>query len=184
MERLVQSVVQDVPEAPMMTVRDLLAWAVIELCEQGNAWVIDDEPVVVAANTPYAELEAPPGAEPIRVLDVFDGGVRLTPGGDYRQTSPTRIQILRKTNASSLSGRLAVKPMQGNKLPQELLSLHRETLRFGTLSRVLMLPQPWRDTDMAMHYQKYWIAGVNDAKRLSVYGHQYGGVRVQPRRFI
>lgn len=184
MERLVQSVVQDAPQAPMMTVRDILAWAVVRMCDDGNAWVIDDEPVVVAADTPYAELEAPAGAEPIRILQVVANEAELLPGIDYRQVSPSRIQLIKKVSVSTLSGRLAVMPGPGRQMPDELLQKHAETLRYGALSRLLLMPQPWRNTEMAMYYQKLWVAGVNDAYRLSVYGHQAGGASVRPRRFM
>lgn len=184
MERLVQSVVQDAPEAPMMTVRDILAWAVVRLCDDGNAWVIEGEPVVVAADTPYAEIEAPAGAEPVRVLQIVASGAVLTPGVDYRQTSPSGIQLMRKVGVSTLSGRLAVMPSPGGQMPAELLATHAETLRFGALSRLLLMPQPWRNTELALHYQKLWTAGVNNANRLAMYGHHAGGARVAPRRFM
>lgn len=183
MDRLVQAVVQDVPEAPLMTVRDMVAWAEMRLCRDGNAWVVNDEPVVVASDTPYAEIEAPAGAIPVRILEIKRDGRALVPGVDYQQVSPTRVVFDKTPDESLLYGRLAVAPAPGKSLPDDLLQEHAETLRHGALSRLLLLPQPWRDAEKSMYHEKLWRAGVNDAKRLNVYGYQ-PGARVRKRRFI
>jgi hypothetical protein len=183
MDDLVQAVVQDVPEAPLMTVRDMLAWAQGRLCREGNAWVVIDEPVVVASDTPYAEMEAPSGAVAVRLLQVMLDGRALTPGIDYHQVTPTRVEFNDMPDQSLLYGRMAVAPMPGESMPDELLQEYAETLRHGALSRLLLLPQPWRDAEKSMYHEKLWRAGVNDAKRLNVYGYQ-PGARVRKRRFI
>lgn len=185
LEELTQSVMMDAPEAPIMTVRDMLRWAMRELAREGNAWVVSDEPVIVAADTPYAELEAPPDTEPVRILSVEMDGRPIRPGSDYRQASPTRIELRRQPDANTLRGRLAVAPTSSAPdLPEELLSQHAETLKHGARYRLLLLPQPWRDAELAALHQRYWLAGINDAKRLASYGFQAGGARVRTRRFI
>lgn len=180
---LLQAVVQDVPEAPLMTVRDMVAWAEARLCREGNAWVVNDEPVVVAADTPYAEMEAPFGALPVRILQITLDGRALVPGVDYQQITPTRVEFNNTPDKSLLYGRLAVAPAPGKSMPDELLREHAETLRHGALSRLLLLPQPWRDAEKSMYHEKHWRAGINDSMRLSVYGYQTGA-RVRKRRFL
>ena len=184
LEDLTQATLIEVPEAPIMTVRDMVRWAMGVLCAEGNAWVVDDEPVVAGANTSYAELEAPVDAFPVRLLAVEVGGRALRPGIDYEQASPTRITLKPAIKTSTLRGRLAVRPRLGKAMPEELLDRHAETLRHGALARLLMLPQPWREPELALYHQRLWDAGVNDAMRLAAYGHQVGGARVRPRRFI
>ncbi len=184
LDDLVADVALEVPDAPRASIKDLLLRAIYDLCVKGNAWVVDDEPVVAGADTPYAELEAPMDAFPVRLLAVEVGGKALRPGTDYEQTSPTRITLKPAIKASTLRGRLAVRPRLGKAMPGELLDRHAETLRHGALARLLMLPQPWREPELALYHQRLWEAGVNDAIRLAAYGHQVGGARARPRRFI
>lgn len=179
---LVGDVIQSVPEAPMLSIRDALRWAQRELCKDGNAWVVSDGPVVVAANTPYAEIEAPPGARPVRVLSLSRGDHPLEPGADYTQASPSSVELKIKPKQSTLSGRLAVRPDKD--MPEALLAEHSETLCHGAKYRLLTLPQPWRDPDMAEFHHRHWRAGINDAYRLSMYGHHVGGAKAKLRRFI
>jgi len=185
LDDLIDDVALDVPDAPRASIRDTLRWAQRELAREGNAWVVSDEPVIVAADTAYAELEPPVDAEPVRILSVEVDGRAIHPGSDYRQVSPTRIELRRTPDASTLRGRLAVAPTSdAPDLPLELLSQHAETLKHGARYRLLMLPQAWRNPEIAMLHQRYWLAGISDAKRLASYGFQAGGARVRTRRFI
>lgn len=174
----------EVPGAPSMTVKDMILWAMADLCDQGNAWVYEGGPVVVAADTDYAELEAPEGAEPVRVLQVLSDGKPLRPGDHYRQTGPRSIQILTPIKQKSLSGRLAVKPEPGGKIPDAVTSAYSDTLRHGALHKLFMLPQRWQDSERAIYHRRLWQAGVTQAMQRSAYGYQAGGARIRPRRFI
>lgn len=176
LDDLVQSTMMDAPEAPIMTVRDMLRWAMRMLCEEGNAWV--EEGVIATATGDTAIAASPSGADSVRVLS-FSSPARL----GFCQTSPTSIKLDRDPGVTSLEGRLVVRPTETSPMPEELVGEHADTLRHGALWRLLMLPQPWRDPDTAMLHHRYWVAGVNDAKRLSWYGRQAGGSRVTPRRF-
>lgn len=174
----------EVPDAPSMTVKDVILWAMADLCEQGNAWVHEDGPVVVAADTGHAELEAPENAEPVRVMQVIVDGRPLRAGEDYWQTGPGSIQMLLPISKSALTGRLAVKPEIGGQTPDSLTRAHADTIRYGALHKLFMLPQQWRDPEMAEYNRRMWEAGITQAKQRSAYGYQAGGARVRPRRFI
>ena len=181
---IVRRVAMEVPDAPSATIKDMLTWAMADLCHEGNAWVHSDGPVVVAADTDYAELESPADSEPVRVLEVLVDDRPLKAGIHYRQTGPSTIRLSFKPQENSLHGSLAVKPLPGKEMPEALTSLHHETLRHGTLHKLLMLPQPWKNPEQAIYHRQHWEAGVTRAKQLAAYGNQAGGARVRPRRFL
>lgn len=174
---LLQTVAQDVPEAPLMTVRDALQWAEVRLCQDGNAWIVR-VPV-----TSEGAISAPVGTTYVRALAVYRNGRAMTPGADYEQLSPESVDIHRQSAADTFTARIAVKPAPDSTLPPELRDQHFETLRHGATHRLLLLPQPWRNVEQAAYHETYFKAGINDAYRLSVYGQQQGA-RVQPRRFM
>ncbi|MGP9656499.1 hypothetical protein ACT3S5_00405 [Halomonas sp. AOP31-B1-25] len=173
---LLQTVVQDVPEAPLMTVRDAIKWAEFRLCQDGNAWIVH------APTTSEGAITAPVGAACVRALTVYRNGRAMTPGVDYEQLSPDAVVIHRQSDTDTFTARVAVKPAPDSALPNELRDQHFETLRHGATHRLLLLPQPWRNVEQAAYHETHFTAGINDAYRLSVYGQQQGA-RVQPRRF-
>ncbi|QPI65936.1 hypothetical protein [Vreelandella venusta] len=174
---LLQTVVQDVPEAPLMTVRDALRWAEFRLCQDGNAWIVD------APVTSEGAITAPVDTTCVRALAVYRNGRAMMPGADYEQLAPDIVTIHRQRNADIYTACIAVKPAPDNALPAELRDQYFETLRHGATHRLLLLPQPWRNVEQAAYHETQFTAGINDAYRLSVYGQQRGA-RVQPRRFM
>lgn len=174
---LLQTVVQDVPEAPLMSVRDAIRWAEFRLCQDGNAWIVD------AAVTQEGAIMAPEGCHGVRVLTLYRNGRALKPGVDYQQPSPESVAIRHMSAADTFTARIAVKPTSDGSVPDELRRQHFETLRHGATLRLLLLPQPWRNVEQAAYHETQFNAGINDAYRLSVYGQQQGA-RVQARRFM
>lgn len=177
MERLLQMVVQDVPEAPLMTVRDAVRWAEFRLCQDGNAWIVDDVAVTRAGS-----ILAPEGVHCVRVLAVYRSGRLMAPGVDYQQPSPGAVDIHLSSDTDTFTARIAVKPMADGALTDALRDQHFEALRHGATHRLLLLPQPWRNVEQAAYHETHFNAGITDAYRLSVYGQQQGA-RVKPRRF-
>ncbi|MGE6778260.1 hypothetical protein ACQKFL_11535 [Vreelandella titanicae] len=173
-----QTVVQDVPEAPLMTVRDALRWAEFRLCQDGNAWIVDEVPV-----TSEGAIIAPSDVYCVRALTVYRNGREMAPGADYEQSSPGTITIHRQNSTDTFTARVAVKPTADGAMPEALRDQHLEALRHGATFRLLMLPQPWRNVEQAAYHETRFTAGINDAYRLSVYGQQQGA-RVKPRGFI
>lgn len=178
MEMLMQTVVQDVPEAPLMTVRDALRWAEFRLCQDGNAWIVDEVPV-----TGEGAIIAPDDTYVVRALTVYRNGREMTPSTEYEQTSPGAVTIHRQNNTDTFTARVAVKPTADGAMPEALRDQHLEALRHGATFRLLMLPQPWRNVEQAAYHETRFTAGINDAYRLSVYGQQQGA-RVKPRGFM
>ncbi|WP_311064102.1 hypothetical protein [Halomonas sp. DWK9] len=174
---LLQTVVQDVPESPLMSVRDAIRWAEFRLCQDGNAWIVD------APVTQEGAIMAPDGTHCVRVVTLLRSGRAMTPGVDFEQLSPESVSIHRVSAGDTFTARVAVKPTSDGSLPDDLRHQHFETLRHGATQRLLLLPQPWRNVEQAAYHETLFKAGINDAYRLSVYGQQQGA-RVQARRFL
>jgi len=182
---LVDSLIIEVPGCPLPTIRDMLRWAQRELCAEGNAWIVSDGPVVVGANTPFAEVDVPSGAETLRIIRLLQDGRALKPGLDYRQTGSNGVEFLRAVPPSNtLLGAIACRPAYGRDMPAELLSRWAEALLDGARSRLLALPQPWRDAQLAEHSRRRFLDHQAAARALAADGHQSGSVRMQARRFI
>lgn len=181
---LVDDLMPQVPGCLAATVHDALRWAQRELCAKGSAWVVSDGPVVVGADTQFAEVDVPSGAEALRIVRLLQGGRELTPGLDYRQTGSNAVEFLRFTPSSSaLLGALACKPARGRDMPPELLGRWDEAIKDGARSQLLMLPFPWRDPQLAEHYRRKFLDAQTDAHAQSYSGHQSGSVRMQIRNF-
>lgn len=174
----------EVPGCPNATLRDALRWAQRELCNEGNVWIVSDEPVVSGASTDDAELEVPPGAEAIRIIQLLLNGRALIPGRDYQQSGANAVQFLRNTPQSNdLLGALACRPAFGQDMPAALLSRWAEALMDGARSRLLLMPQPWRDPALADFHRRKFIDAQADARALSRDGYQAGSIRMRAPRF-
>jgi len=182
-QHLVQQVAQDVPEAPLLTIREMLSRVARELCTEADVWVQRDQPVVVAANTPYPQIMASQG-EALRIISLTINGREYAQGEGFRQLSPAEIEFDRQPSESLIYGALACRPEMGQAAPDEVLARWGEVIADGARWRLLLLPQPWRDTELAPYYQQRYLAGVTDAKQHSRLGHARGGARVNMRRFI
>ncbi|WP_280568259.1 hypothetical protein [Chromohalobacter sp. 296-RDG] len=180
---LTNQVVQDIPEAPLLSIREMLARMARELCTEADAWVQSGEPVVVAANTDYPQVVASQG-EPLRIVSLTLDGRERVQGDGFLQPAPSVIEFDRKPTESLLYGRLACRPIYGDMPPDEVVSRWGEVIANGARWRLLLLPQPWRDPELATYYQKRFLAGAADARQHSRLGHARGGARVKARRFI
>jgi len=183
LNELVNQVVQDVPEAPLLTIRETLARMARELCTEADAWVQRGEPVVVAANTDYPQVVASQG-EPLRIVSLTLHGRERMQGDGFRQPAPTVIEFDRRPEGSLLYGQLACRPAPGDMPPEEVVSRWGEVIADGARWRLLLLPQPWRNAELASYYQQRFLAGVADARQHARLGHARGGARVKARRFI
>jgi hypothetical protein len=183
MQQLIQQVVQDVPEAPLLTIREMLNRMARELCTEADAWVQRNQPVVVAANTSYPQIMASQG-EPLRIISLVIDGRECVQGEGFRQLTPTEVSFDRQPSESLLYGALACRPEIGDSVPDEVLNRWGDVIADGARWRILLLPQPWRDAELASYYQQRYLAGVADARQHSRLGHARGGARVNMRRFI
>jgi len=183
LNEIVSQVTVDVPEAPLMTVREQIKRMARELCQDSEAWAVEGL-VVVAAKSGYPQLLAPEGGEVLRILELYDGDRLMRPGQDFEQRRPDSIEILRKPQSDTLTGRLACRPETGADLPDTLLKDWGDTLANGARWRLLLMPQPWQNPELGSYYQAQYRIGSTDAKRLAILGHARGGNRVKARRFI
>lgn len=174
----------EVPGCPLATIRDMLRWAQRELCTEGNAWIVRGEPVVVAADTDYAELEVPVGAEALRIMGLLSGWRRLRPGSDYYQTGPNAVSFRSRPGQSTLYGELACRPLPGADMPEELITRWGEPLMDGARYRLLMLPKPWRDPQLAEFHRRKFMDAQADARSLAIDGLQHGSIRMHARRVV
>jgi len=181
---LTDMLAMDVPGCPSATLRDALRWAQRELCNEGNVWIVSDEPVVSGAGTDEAELEVPAGAEAIRIIQLLLNGRALIPGRDYQQTGANAIQFLRNApHTDDLMGALACRPAYGQDMPVALLGRWAEALLDGARSRLLVQPKPWRDLALADFHRRKFIDAQADARALARDGFQAGSVRMRAPRF-
>ena len=182
---LVHSLAIEVPGCPTPTIRDMLRWAQRELCDKGNVWLSSDGPVVVAANTPFAEVELPLNAEAIRITKLVDDGRTLTPGEDYVQSGSNGIHFLKlKPESVTMMGEVACMPSYGKDMPASLMSRWSEAIMDGARSRLLILPQAWQNPTLSEHYRRSFMDAQSSARSLASSGHQYGSVRMNVRGFI
>ncbi|MBW5800678.1 hypothetical protein [Halomonas elongata] len=183
LDDLVHQVAQDVPEAPLMTVRDTITRMARELCTEADVWVQEGEPVVVAANTDNPEIVASSG-EPLRLISLQIDGRERVQGHSFYQPTPTTIELYQRPKASMLYGRLACRPAMGDIPPDEVMERWGMAIANGARWRLLMLPQPWRDFERANYYHQQYLTDVATARQNSRLGHARGGARVKARRFI
>lgn len=182
---LVQSLAIEVPGCPTPTIRDMLRWAQRELCDKGNVWLSSDGPVVVAANTPFAEVELPLNAEAIRITKLVDGGRTLTPGEDYVQSGSNGIHFLKlKPESVTMMGEVACMPSYGKDMPASLMSRWSEAIMDGARSRLLILPQAWQNPALSEHYRRSFMDAQAHARSLSIDGYQRGSIRMKVRGII
>jgi len=86
---LVNQVAIDVPDAPLMTVREQIKRMARELCQEADAWVIEGI-VVVAAKSGYAQVLTPENGEVLRISALKDTDRYLKANFDFEQKRPTR----------------------------------------------------------------------------------------------
>jgi hypothetical protein len=174
----------ELPSCPLATIRDMIRWAQRELCSEGNAWISRGEPVVAAADTDYAELEIPVGAEAIRIISLNSDGRVLRPGIDYTQTGPNSIVFLSRPTSAMVYGELACRPSAGLDMPPEILTRWSEALMDGARYRLFMLPQSWREPNLAEFFRRKFMDSQADCRSISRSGYQAGSVKMQFPRFI
>lgn len=184
LDELIDDVALEVPDAPRATIGDMLRWAARRLCTEADVWVERDIPVVVAANTDYAQLASPGDGEALRVVSLTVGSRDLKSGRDYEQISPTEVRFTRTPDDDVIHGAVACRPLPGRMMPSELLSYWHEALAHGARYRLFLLPHAWRDADLAQLHQRHFNAHIAQARQRAALGYARGGRRVRMRRFV
>lgn len=183
LDDLVADVALEVPDAPRASIRDMIAWAARELCTEADAWVTDEEPIIYGADTDFPMIVAPRG-EPLRIVSLTLGGREVVQGSEFEQRGPGEVHFHRRLDTPVVHGRLACRPKVGEMPPDEVTGRWSSAIADGARWRLLLLPQPWRNPELAAYYQQRFLAGITDARQHSRLGHARGGARVKARRFI
>ena len=163
---LVQSLIIEVPGCPMPTIRDMLRWAQRELCSEGNVWIVNDGPAVVAANTSYAEVEAPQGAEVFASHAAIPGWSRAQ-AWSLSLGRPVLALLsfwAHHRKASVLTGSVSCRPAYGEDMPDALVSRWSETIMDGARYRLLNLPQPWQNAERAEFHRRLFLDAQSNAR--------------------
>jgi len=181
LDELINQVVVDVPDAPLMTISDQIKRAGRDFCTQADAW-IQVGYAVAGATTDYPRVIANQG-EPLRVIELFDGEKEV-PASKYRQVSPRVLEFSETPENDLLTGKVACRPSPHETPPAELLERWGETVADGARWRLLLMPQPWRDPKLAAYYEQSFRSAITDAKRLSRLGHNQARNRVRARPFL
>lgn len=180
---LIDQIQLDIPDAPRATVADQIQRMARELCDAGDAWVYTGI-VVVGAKSGYPQLLVPENAEPLRIAALSDNGHPMVSGRDFVQPTPATVELLRKTTKDSLTGKLALRPVPGAAVPEAVLTHWHAVIADGVLWRLFLMPQPWRNPELATYYQRQFRAGTTEAKQRATHGYARGGARVKMRPFI
>lgn len=181
-DELIDQIQLDVPDAPRATVAEQIKRMARELCNEADAWV-QSGIIVVAAKSGYPQL-VPAEGEPLRITELKDGDRCLSPGKDYHQPTPSKITLARKTEKDTLTGKLAMRPRLDEEVSESLLTDWHNTIADGVLWRLFLMPQPWKNPELAGYYQRQWRGGTTDAKSRATHGYERGGARVKMRPFI
>ncbi|WP_110647606.1 hypothetical protein [Salinicola peritrichatus] len=177
-EELVDEIVVDVPEAPIMAIRDAARWAQREFCDGTNVWHIDSPVTVVDGVGSYEGIA---DAEPVRVLSVSDGDRVLIPGTQYHQDDPQSLVFgIAVTNPVAV---LVLRPSRGHDMPAPLIGHWREALIAGACHRLLRMPQPWREMELSEYHRRRFMSLTADALKTTALGYGKGGARVKLRRY-
>lgn len=179
---LIDQIQLDVPDAPRATVADQIKRMARDLCDEADAWT-QTGIIVVAAKSGYPQLITAEG-EPLRIVELKDNGRAMTAGRDFVQPTPSTVELLRTTTKDSLTGRLALRPTLSDDVPDALITDWHNTLADGVLWRLFLMPQPWRNPELASYHQRRWMSGLSDAKRRATHGYARGGARVKMRPFL
>lgn len=179
--------------------------AAIEFCERTRLWRFDDEFSVVGDDC--EALLTPPSSVVHEIDAVWFNGVKLrhvTPGkldellptwraGQNRptgqpsyvtQTEPNTI-VLAPFGTGTVKLSLFLKPSpNAGEFPDFIVDQHRETIAFGALSRILLIPnQSFTDAQMAAVFGQTFQSRVDSKSAAGIIGQQRAPVRTKASYF-
>ena len=183
-EALVDNVVVDVPDCPLITIRLAVAWAARDFCARSDAWLERDKHVVAMTHPKQGQVIVPSYGEAMRLTRLVIDGRDTVQGPEWHQPSPETVTFTREIESQLLIGDLAMRPHRDKMPPEEIIARWGEAFEHGARFRLLTMPQAWRDLEMAKYYQAQYSALISEAKASARLGHARGHQRVKARRFI
>ena len=185
---LTSDVMPEVMGCPEPLVERAIRDSVIDFCERGFAYRVENDTVAIPANISEIDLEIPTGTRLVRLLTVRYGPKWLTPktrddmdasGFEWteRKGPPTHYTFMSETTfrvvpypdtakPELLYVRFAVAPTrEATSFPDDLGQRCYEIICSGAKARLMRMPsQAWSNTNMAAAYTQMFEKGVNKAK--------------------
>lgn len=199
----------DAPECPDATARQAIVASAIELCRDGLAWVVVQDPVALIDGQPEYDIEAPDDAVPFAVLDAWlpQGRMVSKTMGEIALLVPDWRAATAATPSyyNNLPGSLAVRlfpiPMNANRaqltlrvafapvfaattLPDALVNDHNEVILNGARARLFKQPRkPWTDLVTASAEMLLFTNGKVNARIKSIHDGTPGSIRTRAPAF-
>ena len=129
-------------------------------------WVYDDSDIPLSETAPRYKSSEPPFS-----IDTNSNLIIL----DADNTPKNSITRGLKVNASFMV-------LFGNAsqtFPAFILRQHSETIRCGTLARLMLMKKPWGDRELAMKYEQRWREGLAYAGYQGAVGNTSRKLRVK-----
>lgn len=179
--------------------------AAIEFCERTRMWRYEDEFEIVADD--FEGLLSPPSSVVHEIEAVWFDGQKLTPkttnqldemvpawrNGDtkptgtpsyYTQTEPNTI-VLAPFGTGTVKLSLFLKPAQdADEVPDFLADQHRETIAWGALARILLIPnQSFTNAEMGAVFGQSFQSKIDGKSTKGSTGQQRAPVRTKASFF-
>ena len=185
-ESLVKDVLPYVPGCPDSLIQTNIRSAAIELCEKSKAFTFDLDPITTISGEYEYEFDQPSGTEVHQILWATYDGNDLDPISprslelnypDWRDKTGTPTVYLQKTvntfwlvpvpnDGKELLVNVALKPTRTtNNIDTEFSNTYRDGIIYGTIFRLLRLPQKeWTDPIASADYFNLFQAEISDAE--------------------
>lgn len=200
----------ELPGCSMPLVMQTLVRVAHEFCQRTLAWDEMQDPFSLVSGVRDYDLEAPTGAVPFMVRDVWMGNRRLRPvtiaelqqvlpGWQKAASSAPAFYNLAADRATvslfptpkgefvaQVVMRVAYVPANNaTSLPDFLGTQYLDAICAGAKSRLMAMPaQTWSQPALVPFYRDQFDRGIDQAKAESLHERVQGTVTAQPRRFI
>ncbi len=175
-----KNILGELPGIILTLARDKLLDAAREYCEQGNAWMLKDEPIAIVAGTTDYVFTLPADSEFVRVLYQDQDNYisiscnEITKTGLKLKAAPSQSGTIKLSLVIKPTAITAVMDVPDDK-----------AIEYGALFHCKRMSKvEWHDPEMAMFYRREFTDEINKAKQQSWNGNQGGTVRATPRQFI
>lgn len=168
-------IAMDIVGAPMPLIEREVRFTAVEFCDYTLTWRVSLDDIDVVGGTGEYELTVPANSRVVTIVYAGHDGAKLMPTTEvaldddhdgwrtsksskaawYYLPDRTRIRIVLTPDAAgTLEAAVALAPTQDAKvLPDMLYNEHLESIRKGTLARMLAVPgKAWSNPAMAAYY--------------------------------
>ncbi len=205
-EEFLPEVYLDAPGVPEAVALNALRNALRDFCRESGIWQADLDPITLKADEPVYDLDAPFGAEVVRVASATYRGlpVAMLTEADmdhhvtgWREQTGSGLQavlVSTKTmrafpvpeadDANTVTLRAVLQPKRDAERCDDALGRWNEAIAAGALAKLKAIPnQPWSDREAVAFYQKTFRSGQLRARGAVIRGNSERSLTVRPRRF-